>query len=68
MGGAGIVLQPARRFSSEPKHGTARTSRLPAARSSLDPMDAEAHATLGEGLGYAGEAAEAEAALERAVA
>jgi Tfp pilus assembly protein PilF len=34
----------------------------------LDPMDADAHAILGEGLGYAGEAAEAEAALERAVA
>ena len=34
----------------------------------LDPMDADAHAVLGETLGWAGEFAEAEAALERAVA
>ena len=33
----------------------------------LDPTDADAHAVLGEGLGYVGEAAEAEAALDLAV-
>jgi TolB-like protein/Tfp pilus assembly protein PilF len=34
----------------------------------LDSMDADAHAILGEALGWAGEFAEAEATLERAVA
>ena len=55
-------------FSVEPE-GWDRQSIEAARRAvELDPMDADAHAILGEGLGYAGETAEAEASWERAVA
>jgi TolB-like protein/class 3 adenylate cyclase/cytochrome c-type biogenesis protein CcmH/NrfG len=55
-------------FSSEPESLDRQSVEAARRAVELDPMDAEAHAALGEGLGYAGATAEAEATLERAVA
>jgi adenylate cyclase len=55
-------------FSGEPEPWDCRSVEAARRAVEIDPMDADAHSILGEGLGYAGEPAEAEAALERAVA
>lgn len=54
-------------FSDEPEALDLQVVEAARNAVELDPMDADAHAILGDGLGYVGEAAEAEAALERAV-
>ena len=54
-------------FSNEPEPWDRESVEVARRAVELDPMDADAHSILGEGLGYAGEPAEAEAALERAV-
>ena len=55
-------------FSSEPEPWDRKSVEAARRAVEVDPMDADAHSILGEGLGYAGEPAEAEAALERAAA
>ncbi|MFO1049445.1 MAG: adenylate/guanylate cyclase domain-containing protein [Geminicoccaceae bacterium] len=54
-------------FSETPEPWDRRSLESARRAVELDPMDADACATLGEGLGWTGEFAEAAAALERAV-
>jgi tetratricopeptide (TPR) repeat protein len=55
-------------FSGTPEQWDRQSLEAARRAVELDPMDADAYAVLGEGLGWSGKFAEAEATLERAVA